>query len=81
MDPLLEDPRLWESFHNRYIGVLDEVLSAGVRPHFYVEEQSSVYIVELGAHSRPPVEPDVYLVDAGRAAGGEPAAPAERPIT
>ncbi len=81
MDPYLEDPRLWESFHNRYIGVLDELLSARVRPHFYVEQQSSVYIVEVGAQPRPPVKPDVYLVDAGRAAGGGPAAVAERPIT
>ena len=70
MDPYLEDPRLWESFHNRYIGVLDEVLSARVRPHFYVEEQSSIYIVEVGAQPRPPVKPDMYLVDAGRAVGG-----------
>ena len=81
MDPYLEDPRLWESFHNRYIGVLDELLSARVRPHFYVEERSSIYIVDVGAQPRPPVKPDVYLVDAGRAAGPPPAAVAERPIT
>lgn len=66
MDPFLEDPRLWESFHNRSIGMLDEMLSALVRPHFYVEEQSAVYIVELDARPRPPVKPDVYLVDAER---------------
>lgn len=59
MDPFLEDPRLWESFHNRFIGTLDEALSAQVRPHFYVEEQSSVYIVDLGTQPRPPVKPDV----------------------
>ena len=81
MDPFLEDPRLWESFHNRYIGVLDEVLSARVRPHFYVEEQSSVYVVELGVRPRAPVKPDVYLVDASRAAGAGALAVAERPIT
>lgn len=67
MDPYLEDPRLWESFHNRLIGMLDELTSARVRPHFYVEEQSSVFIVDGGAFPRPPVKPDVYL--------------AERPIT
>ncbi len=81
MDPFLEDPRLWESFHNRYIGVLDEALSARVRPHFYVEEQSSVYIVEPGVHPRPPVKPDVYLVDAGRAASGSATIVTDRPIT
>ncbi len=81
MDPFLEDPRLLESFHNRFIGVLDELISARVRPHFYVEEQSSVYIVELGAQPRPPVKPDVYLVDAGRATGVGTVAVAERPVT
>ena len=81
MDPVLEDPRLWESFHNRYTGVLDEVLSARVRPHFYVEEQSSVYIAEVGAQPRPPVKPAVYLVDAGRAPGAGTMAVAERPVT
>ncbi len=81
MDPFLEDLRLWESFHNRFIGALDEALSASVRPHFYVEEQSSVYIVELGAQPRPPVKPDVYLVDAARPAGGGGATVAARPLT
>lgn len=81
MDPFLEDQRLWESFHNRFIGVLDEVLSARVRPDFYVEEQSSVYIVELGAQPRPPVKPDIYLIDAGRAASAGMTAVADRPIT
>jgi Protein of unknown function (DUF4058) len=81
MDPFLEDSRLWESFHNRLIGVFDEILSARVRPHFYVEEQSSVYIVELGAQPRPPVKPDVYLVDAGRTTSAGATAIAERPVT
>jgi hypothetical protein len=81
MDPFLEDPRLWESFHNRFIGVLDELLSAHVRPHFYVEEQSSDYIVDLGAQPRPQVKPDVYLVDAGRTPSTGATAVAERPAT
>ncbi len=81
MDPFLEEPRLWESFHNRYIGALDEALSARVRPHFYVEEQSSVYVVDLGVAPRPPVKPDVYLVDAGRTFGGQPTVVADRSIT
>ena len=81
MDPFLEDPRLWESFHNRYIGALDEALSAQVRPDFYVEEQSSVYIVDPGVSPRPPVKPDVYLVDAERALGGGATVVADRPIT
>lgn len=81
MDPSLEDPRLWESFHNRFISMLDEMLSARVRPHFYVEEQSSVFIVDPGDPPRPPVKPDVYPVAAGRAAGGVSAAVTERPVT
>jgi hypothetical protein len=61
--------------------MLDEMLSARVRPHFYVEEQSSIYIVDLSAPPRPPVKTDVYLVDAGRAVGGTTTAVADRPIT
>ena len=80
MDPYLEEPRLWESFHNRFIGALDEALSAQVRPDFYVEEQSSVYIVDPGA-SRPPVKPDVYLVDAEQEVGSRAVGVATRPIT
>jgi len=52
MDPFLEEAHLWESSHNRYIDALDEALSAQVRPHFYVEEQLSVYIVDLGVTPR-----------------------------
>jgi len=52
-DPFLEEAHLWESSHNRYIGALDEALSAQVRPHFYVEEQLSVYIVDFGVTPRP----------------------------
>lgn len=81
MDPFLEDPRLWESFHNRYIGALDEALSARVRPDFYVEEQSSIYILEAGLSARPPLKPDVYLVDAARPPRSGATAVADRPVT
>ncbi len=65
MDPYLEDPLQWESFHNRLIGVLDEMLSARVRPHFYVAQQSAVYLVEPGGmQRRPPVKPDDFLITA-----------------
>ncbi len=77
MDPYLEARALWESFHNRLIATIDEFLTAQVQPHFYVEQQSTVYIVEPGERLRRPIEPDLYLVEAGV---GQLAA-AGRPIT
>jgi hypothetical protein len=82
MDPYLEDPRLWGSFHSRLIGVLDGTLDRRVQPHFYVEQQTSVYILEPGVPPRPPIKPDVYLIEAGRPRPPSTSAlVAERPIT
>jgi hypothetical protein len=82
MDPYLEDPRLWVSVHNRLISLIDDALTARVRPHFYVEQQSAVYIVEPGSLPRPPIMPDVYLVETGRPRDvTQSTLVAERPIT
>lgn len=81
MDLFLEDSFLWEDFHHRFIAVLDETLTARVRPHFYVAEQTSVYIVDFHASPRPPVKPDVYLVSRGQVVGGGISTVAERPPT
>jgi hypothetical protein len=64
MDPYLENPNGWESFHNRLIGVLDEMLGARVRPHFIVSQQSGIYLVEPGddPYTRPPIKPDVFVL-------------------
>jgi hypothetical protein len=81
MDPYLEDTALWEGFHNRFIGMLDEMLSARVPPQFYVEDQSSDYIVAPNEIGRPPLRPDVYLVAMGPATSSSAVAVADRPIT
>jgi hypothetical protein len=82
MDPYLEDAALWEGFHHRLIGVLDELLTLRVPPAFYVEQQAAVYILEPGVRQRPPIRPDLFLVEAGPiTTGGRTTATVERPIT
>jgi hypothetical protein len=62
MDPYLEDPVEWVSFHSRLIGVLDEMLSAGLRPHFYVAQPTAVYLIDPSGTPRwPPIMPDVFV--------------------
>jgi hypothetical protein len=64
MDPYLEDPGGWVAFHNRLIGTLDEVLSAGLGPAFFVAQQTAVYLIEPeGERHQPPIVPDVFVAD------------------
>jgi hypothetical protein len=77
MDPYLEHPGLWPSFHNRLIAALDEDLSPRLRPRYFVALEERVYI------AGPPEfvgVPDAVVVPAGglgRVATGErPAAAA-----
>jgi hypothetical protein len=65
MDPFLEDPRTWESVHTRLIAVMSELLSALVRPRYYVEVESTVYIISPDDLERSMVRPDLYLVRHG----------------
>lgn len=64
MDPYLEDPNRWESFHSCYIAVLHEMLQSRVRPHFVVQQQTAVYLIEPGGdpRDRPPIKPDIFVV-------------------
>jgi hypothetical protein len=65
MDPYLEDPRTWESVHTRLIAVMGELLSAQVEPHFYVDVETTIYVVEPDAVTRRQVKADLFLVTTG----------------
>ena len=53
MDPYLEDPDQWESFHGCFISVLHEMLRARVQPHFLVHQQAAIYLIEPGTTGVP----------------------------
>jgi hypothetical protein len=90
MDPYLENPNQWESFHGCLISVLHEMLRARVQPHFLVHQQAAVYLIEPGddPRARPPIRPDVYVIAPEMSpeppveiAGGARTLVAERTIT
>ena len=43
MDPYLEQPTFWSSFHSRLIVALADVLAPQLRPNYYVEVETRVY--------------------------------------
>jgi uncharacterized protein DUF4058 len=64
MDPYLEEPSGWVTFHNRLIGTLDELLSARLGPDFFVAQQTFVYLIDAeGQRHHPPIAPDLFVAD------------------
>ncbi|MEL6937323.1 MAG: DUF4058 family protein [Cyanobacteria bacterium J06607_17] len=43
MDPYLEQPAFWSSFHSRLIVAIADVLAPQLRPHYYVEVETRTY--------------------------------------
>lgn len=43
MDPYLEQPAFWSSFHSRLIVALADALAPQLRPHYYVEVETRAY--------------------------------------
>jgi len=52
MNPYLEQPSVWEDFHNRFMAYAGEALAAQVRPNFLVKLEERVYIHEPSADER-----------------------------
>lgn len=44
MDPYLEDPGLWSDAHHEIISVVRGILSARLRPNYYVRVEERIYI-------------------------------------
>jgi hypothetical protein len=43
MDPYLEQPAFWSSFHSRLIVALADALAPQLRPRYYVEVETRTY--------------------------------------
>jgi len=46
MDPYLEQPALWASFHSRLIVALADAIESALQPEYYVEVESRTYLSE-----------------------------------
>ncbi len=72
MDPYLEQPAFWSSFHTRLIVAIADTLAPMIRPQYYVEVESRTY------RDTPEGEilvgiPDAIVLGDTRAAAAEPA--------
>lgn len=65
MNPYLEQPSVWEDFHNRFAAYASESLAAQVRPHFLVKIEERVFIHEPSGEDRRKLlgRPDVALLE------------------
>jgi hypothetical protein len=65
MNPYLEQPSVWEDFHNRFAAYAGESLAAQVRPHFLVKLEDRVFIHEPSGDDRRKLlgRPDVALLE------------------
>jgi hypothetical protein len=66
MDPYLERADRWSGVHARVIAVLGEILTHRVTPHFFVDSEDNVYIMDAADPGRSVVRPDVFVVDGRR---------------
>lgn len=62
MDPFLEEPSVWSSFHVRLINAISDYLSPRLLPHFFVDIQQHVYLVTPDDIPNEPITSDVYVV-------------------
>lgn len=62
MDPFLEDPSEWSSFHAWLITAISEQLADNVSPDFFVKIEQRVYITMPDDPDKRPIVPDVYVV-------------------
>jgi len=72
MNPYLEQPTVWQDFHQRLVTHISENLSGQVRPLYYVKIEESVFIHEPSGDERRKVlgRPDVALFETPGMGGG-----------
>ena len=65
MNPYLEQPAVWQDFHQRLVTHISEKLSGQVRPLYYVKIEESVFIHEPSGDERRKLlgRPDVALFE------------------
>lgn len=86
MNPYLEQPAVWEDFHNRLATYISEDLSPLVRPNFFVKLEEKVFIHEPSYDERRKAlgKPDVSIVEPTHGSSGvavaEPRVSATSPL-
>ena len=65
MNPYLEQPAVWQDFHQAFVTHIREALSGQVRPQFYVKIEESVFIHEPSGDERRKLlgRPDVAVFE------------------
>ena len=65
MNPYLEQPAVWQDFHQAFVTHIREALSGQVRPQFYVKIEESVFIHEPSGEERRKLlgRPDVAVFE------------------
>ncbi len=62
MNPYIEQPAVWQDFHDSFIPLVRELLTAQVQPRYYVKIEEHLFIHELPAHERFPLgQPDASI--------------------
>jgi hypothetical protein len=62
MNPYLEQPAVWQDFHNTFMIAVREALAPQLRPDYYARVEEHVYIREYGADDRRPFgRPDLSI--------------------
>lgn len=73
MDPYLEEPGLWPDVHHRLISAASDLLTALVRPKYFVRIEERVFISEENDPGRSVIAPDLRIVPRpARATTAEP---------
>jgi hypothetical protein len=61
MNPYLEEPTVWHSLHEQFPAYCQEILTAQVRPKYFVKLDVNIYIHELPGGPRLAGRPDVTV--------------------
>ncbi len=65
MNPYLEQPAVWQDFHQRFITYISDALAAQIRPDFFVKIEEHVFIHEPSGEERHKLlgRPDVSVFE------------------
>src|SRR5258708_39686784 len=64
MDPYLENPGRWPDVHHRLISISSDLLTAQLRPKYFVRVEERVYLSDQQDPGRAVIIPDMRIVPA-----------------
>lgn len=77
MDPFLEVPSGWPTFHHWLLSVMSELIITQITPNYVLKVEERVYIVDdVEPYERQTIAPDIFLVQSPTAPTLQVAAPA-----